>query len=90
MGASIVAMILLVNLFLAGFSKMTVSTRIMYALARDKALPKSEYLQKLNPLTKNPDRILFVTFVLDSMLCLLALLSPQAYIAVSSITTIGY
>ena len=33
--------ILVLNIFLAGFSHMTVTTRVVYALSRDQALPYS-------------------------------------------------
>jgi len=42
-GASFLTVVLLINIFLAGFSAMTVTTRIAFAMVRDGALPKSEY-----------------------------------------------
>ena len=38
------SVILLLNIFLAGFSHMTVTTRITYAIARDNGLPKSGWM----------------------------------------------
>lgn len=69
---------------------MTVTTRIMYALARDNALPKSSWLKVLHSETKNPDRILYVTLALDCLLLSLVLISTTAFTAISSVSTIGY
>ena len=84
------SILLLVNIFLAGFSHMTVTIRVAYAMARDGALPYSKTLKQLNFETKNPDKVLFVIFFADSLLCLLPLLSELAFTAITSITTIGY
>ena len=81
---------LLLNIFLCGFSHMTVTTRITYALVRDGALPGSSWLNYLNPETSNPDRVLSLVLLLDSALCLLPLLSTTAFSAITQITTIGY
>ena len=81
---------LLLNIFLCGFSHMTVTTRITYALVRDGALPGSSWLNYLNPVTSNPDRVLSLVLLLDSALCLLPLLSTTAFTAITQITTIGY
>ena len=82
--------LLLLNIFFAGFSNMTVTTRIAFAMVRDKGLPYSDWLYKINSETKNPDRILVLVFILDSLLCLMPLISTTAFTAITSITTIGY
>jgi amino acid transporter len=69
---------------------MTVTTRITYALVRDRALPGSSWLNKLNPTTHNPDRVLLLVLILDAFLCLLPLLSTTAFTAITQITTIGF
>ncbi|CDW80970.1 uncharacterized amino-acid permease-like [Stylonychia lemnae] len=84
------SVILMLNIFLAGFSHMTGTTRITYALARDNGLPKSEWMKQLNPRTSNPDRVLLVVLIIDSLLCTLPLLSTLAFTAITSIATIGY
>eukprot|EP00347_Sterkiella_histriomuscorum_P006675 403351864 len=79
--AVIVCVLLLINIFLAGFSHMTVTTRITYAMARDGALPKSQWLSFVNEKTQNPDHHFGIysnykyhnyrlsTFLLHSNLC---------------------
>jgi choline transport protein len=81
---------LILNLFFAGFSSMTVTSRIGFAMARDGGLPASKYLYKINEKTKTPDRIIFLVFLADVLLCLLPLISETAFSAITSITTIGY
>jgi amino acid transporter len=81
---------LLINIFFAGFSSMTVTSRIGFAMARDRGLPFSGFWYKINPRTKTPDRIIFLVFLADVALCLLPLISETAFSAITSITTIGY
>ena len=38
------SILLIINLFFAGFSSMTVTSRIMFAIARDGGFPFSSYL----------------------------------------------
>ena len=40
-GSTTLTVVLLLNIFLAGFSHMTVTTRIAFAMVRDGALPSS-------------------------------------------------
>lgn len=89
-GVSIITAALIVNICLAGFSSFTVATRICYAMARDGALPASKFLSYLSEKNVSPDRIITVVFIFDSLLCLLPLVSTTAFIAMTSITTIGY
>ena len=81
--------IIILNLFLSGFSGMTVSSRIGYAMARDGAFPFSNFLKELNPDTKTPDRIIMLMLCLSSILCLLPLYSETAFTAITSLATVG-
>lgn len=47
-GSLSLSILLLVNVFLGGFSHMTVTSRIVYAMARDGALPGSDYIKGVN------------------------------------------
>jgi amino acid transporter len=82
--------VLFLNIFLAGFSHMTVTIRITYALVRDHALPGSKWMSYINPESHNPDRVALVILILDASLCLLPLLSTTAFVAITQITTIGF
>lgn len=81
---------LIINIFFAGFSSMTVTSRIGFAMARDGGLPFSKFWYKINPKTLTPDRIIFLVFFMDIALCLLPLISETAFNAITSITCIGY
>lgn len=54
--------VVLVN-FMNGMNQHTITTRISYSLVRDGGLPGSKWLSRLNPLTKNPDRVTVATFI---------------------------
>lgn len=82
--------LLIINLFFAGFSSMTVTSRIGFAMARDKALPFSKFLHSVNSTTQTPNRLIGLVFVLDCLMCLLPLANPLAFTAVTSLTCIGY
>jgi amino acid transporter len=83
-------LLLLVNVFCAGFSSMTVTSRIGFAMARDKAFPYSHVLHRVHPTTKAPHTVIALTFVIDVLLCLLPLVSQTAFEAITSISAIGY
>lgn len=80
----------MINIFLSGFSSMTVTSRIGYAIARDGGLPFSNYFSHLNPKTNNPDRMVILVFVLSCLMCMLPLISSTAFNAIAGITTVGY
>ena len=88
-GALALTGMLIVNLFFAGFSSLTVTSRIGYAMARDGAFPCSNFLRYINPSTKTPVTNIFFVFVLIALLCLLPLISTTAFSAITGITTIG-
>jgi amino acid transporter len=79
----------IVNIFLNGFNHYTVVTRMAYAMARDDGLPASYYLKQLNPVTRIPDKIVLVVFVLESAACCLSLYSASAFAALLAISTAG-
>ena len=69
---------------------MTVTTRNLYVMARDAALPGSTWINNLNLQTKIPDRAILVVFLLEASVCLLPLVSSAAFTAITQISTIGY
>lgn len=75
LGSVTMTVLLLVNVFCAGFSSMTVTSRIGFAMARDKAFPYSEVLHRVHPTTKAPHTVIALVFVIDVLLCLLPLIS---------------
>ena len=89
-GALAMSVIVIINVFFAGFSSMTVTTRIGFAMARDGAFPWSNYLYKVSNENKTPIRMIFMVFFLDALLCLLPLVSPLAFTAITSVAAVGY
>jgi amino acid transporter len=59
-------------------------------MARDGAFPGSKFLYSIRSKNKTPDRVIFLVFMMDALLCLFPLINPLAFSAVTSITTIGY
>lgn len=78
-GAISMTVMLIINLFFAGFSSMTVTSRIGFAMARDGALPFSKFFHKVNEKSKSPDRVIFLVFFMDLFLCLIPLISDTAF-----------
>jgi amino acid transporter len=78
--------LLVINIFFAGFSSMTLTSKIKFAMARDGAFPKYGFLYKVNSQTKAPARIIGFVFVLDVLFCLLQLISTTAFEAITGIS----
>jgi amino acid transporter len=82
--------LLVVNIFLGGISSIAVTIRTVFALARDDGFPFSKTVSKVHLSTCIPIYALTTVFVMDSGLLLLQLVSTTAFVAVTSISTIGY
>lgn len=85
----ITSFVYLLTVFLPGFCGVTVTSRIGYAMARDNALPYSDYLKHLNPQSGQPDRMILFVFIATSIFVMTPLLSDTAFTAITSIATIG-
>jgi len=79
--------LLIINLFFAGFSSLTVTSRIAFALVLDGGLPLSKRLYYVNKKRQTPNLVVLLVFVVDSVLCCFPLFRSTAFAA---ITTIGY
>lgn len=89
-GALALTILLIINLYFAGGSSVTVTTRIGYAMARDGAFPGSKYIFYVNERTKSPIYVVLMVYVVDAVLLLIQLGSTTAFASIVSITTIGY
>jgi len=69
---------------------VTVTSRIAFAMARDGALPGSKFLYTINEFTKSPVRVVIVIYFFDAILLLLQLANTAAFLAIVSLTTIGF
>eukprot|EP00123_Amoebidium_parasiticum_P014678 comp22596_c0_seq1/m.34630 comp22596_c0_seq1/g.34630 ORF comp22596_c0_seq1/g.34630 comp22596_c0_seq1/m.34630 type:complete len:541 (-) comp22596_c0_seq1:232-1854(-) len=88
-GALIATCVLIVNVFLAGVSSMTVSSRVAFAMARDDGLFLSSWVKKVT-FNSIPVNSIIVVFVGAVLLNLLSLVSTTAFAAITSISVIGY
>lgn len=89
-GAWYLNFFILINLFFSGISSETVTIRQTYTLARDSALPFSKSLSKINVSSKSPINATAAVFLAASLLVSLQIFSSTAFIAVTSISTIGF
>ena len=85
--------LVVINLFFAGISSVTVTGRITYALCRDNAFPYSSFLKEVSVSLKSPIRAIFFVFFLDALLLLL-LLDPgsgaTAFTSIINLCTFGF
>lgn len=86
-GVIFMVMLLFMSTFLNSFTCITVASRIVFAMVRDGAIPYSRYFYNINPSRKSPDRIIFLLFILESLLCCLPLLSEEAFTAINQLAT---
>ena len=89
-GGLFLTSLLIINLFFAGMSSVTVTSRITFAMARDGAFPGSKILYHVSQKTKSPMRTVFLVWALDCLLLLLPLVNVTAFNAIVSLTTIGF
>ncbi|CAF1001139.1 unnamed protein product, partial [Didymodactylos carnosus] len=89
-GALALTILLVINLYFAGMSSTTVTSRIGFAMARDGVFPGSKYLRVIYSRTQTPLATVVLVFIIDTLLLLLQLASSTAFAAILSITTIGY
>jgi len=67
------SVLVLINLFFAGFSSMTVTTRIGFAMARDGAFPGSKFFYHVTEKNKVPSHMILLVLILDCLIVLLPL-----------------
>eukprot|EP01124_Arcella_intermedia_P010886 TRINITY_DN17390_c0_g1_i1.p1 TRINITY_DN17390_c0_g1~~TRINITY_DN17390_c0_g1_i1.p1 ORF type:complete len:550 (+),score=49.13 TRINITY_DN17390_c0_g1_i1:40-1689(+) len=89
-GAFGLYMLLLFNLFFAGMSSVTITSRITFALARDGAFPGSEKIAYLSETTKSPVVALWFVFFFDAIILLLDIANEATFLAIIALTTIGF
>jgi amino acid permease (GABA permease) len=88
-GGLILLFIVVVAQFFCGMSSVTANSRMIYAFARDGALPGSQFWHKINKRTRTPTNSIWLAAVGAFILGLPYLYSPVAYAAVISIAVIG-
>ena len=89
-GGLTLAAILLVNFFFSGIASLTVTTRVMFAMARDGAVPFGRIVAYVHPTTKAPLVSVLIVAIFDIALICITLGATQAFYAITGLTTIGY
>ncbi|HWC80096.1 MAG TPA: amino acid permease [Pseudonocardiaceae bacterium] len=72
-----------------GMASVTANSRMIYAFARDGAIPGSKFWHKINKRTRTPTNSVWLAVVGAFILALPYLWSSTAYAAVTSIATVG-
>ena len=91
-GQSVGIFVLLVVIgaqFFCGMSSVTANSRMIYAFARDGAIPGSSFWHRINHRTRTPTNSIWLAAGAAFVLGLPYLYSPTAYFAITSIAVIG-
>jgi amino acid transporter len=88
-GGILVLFIVMGAQFYCGMSSVTANSRMIYAFARDGAIPGSDFWHRINPRTRTPTNSIWLAAVGAFILGVPYLWSPVAYAAVTSIAVIG-
>lgn len=75
--------------FYCGMSSVTANSRMIYAFARDGAIPGSSFWHRINPKTRTPTNSIWLAAVGAFILGVPYLFNAVAYFAVTSIAVIG-
>jgi amino acid transporter len=74
----------------AGYTQMTVCSKITYAYSRDNALPFSNFFMKIDAKTGNPDGSTLLCSLLGVLICLLPLISSSTLLTLIQLTAIAF
>ncbi|KAI8988111.1 amino acid/polyamine transporter I [Mycotypha africana] len=82
-------MFVMVSIFFCGSSLLLGSSRMVYAFARDGAMPFSKQLHSLHPRTKSPVIAVWFNVLVAGVVGVLYMVNSTAYEAIVSVNTIG-
>ena len=88
-GGLIILLIVIGAQFYCGMSSVTANSRMIYAFARDGAIPGSSFWHRINKRTRTPTNSIWLAAGGAFLLGLPYLYSPTAYFAITSIAVIG-
>ena len=88
-GGLIILFLVIGAQFFCGMSSVTANSRMIYAFARDGAVPGSAFWHRINPRTRTPTNSIWLAAVGAFILGVPYLWSPVAYFAITSIAVIG-
>ncbi|KAI9495448.1 amino acid/polyamine transporter I [Zychaea mexicana] len=79
----------MLSIFFCGSSLTLGSSRMVYAFARDGAMPFSKYLHRLDPRTNNPVLSVWFNITVAGVVGVLYMVNSTAYESIVSVNTIG-
>ncbi|KAI9270486.1 amino acid/polyamine transporter I [Phascolomyces articulosus] len=79
----------MLSIFFCGSSLTLGSSRMVYAFARDGAMPLSKHLHKLDARTNNPVNSVWFNIVVAGVVGVLYMINSTAYESIVSVNTIG-
>ena len=88
-GGLIILFLVIGAQFFCGMSSVTANSRMIYAFARDGAIPGSRFWHKINKRTRTPTNSIWLAAIGAFILGVPYLWSPVAYFAITSIAVIG-
>ena len=88
-GGMIILFLVIGAQFFCGMSSVTANSRMIYAFARDGAIPGSKFWHRINHRTRTPTNSIWLAAGGAFLLGLPYLWSPVAYFAITSIAVIG-
>ena len=88
-GGLFILLIVIGAQFYCGMSSVTANSRMIYAFARDGAIPGSSFWHRINKRTRTPTNSIWFAAVGAFLLGLPYLWNPTAYFAVTSIAVVG-
>ena len=88
-GAKLLLLVAIGAQLFCGMSSVTANSRMIYAFSRDGALPGSKFWHQVNPKTRTPTNAIWLAAGGALILGLPYLWNNTAYVAVTSIATIG-
>lgn len=88
-GGELLLIVAMVAQGFCGMASVTANSRMIYAFARDGAVPGSRFWHHINPRTRTPTRSIWFAVVFAFILGVPSYWSSAAYGAVTSIATIG-
>lgn len=79
----------MISIFFCGSALTLGSSRMVYAFARDGAMPFSKFMHTLNPKTKSPVNAVWVNILVAGVVGILYMINSTAFTAIVSVNTIG-
>jgi len=88
-GALLLLAIVMGAMFFSGLASVTANSRMMYAFARDGAIPGSRYWHRIHPTWRTPVNAVWCSVGIAAVLGLPYLANSTAFTAITSLATIG-